>query len=338
MKNIYLKSLACFLLFQISIAKAEIISIEDANFKSILLSNGTDQNHDLEIDRAEAELVHSLILTDKGIHSLKGIEAFENLRTLHCSQNYLLHLDLRYNEQLIELNCDNNQLESLKLHDKVNASLKYLSCVGNPLSYLIISNNQGLLHLACGKNLLKQLYTGKNYLLNSLSCYSNQLTALELSKNGRLRKLSCADNLLQTLEVNQNVQLDTLYCYKNLLTSLDLVQNTHLKTVDCHANSLSGICVSSIALVKPFWKKDSGALWKACADTVHIPDPVFKAFLLGYGVDQNSDGKIQVVEAEATTYMYIYVPNHNIYDLKGIESFTALTYLSCQSLPITSID
>jgi Leucine-rich repeat (LRR) protein len=74
------------------------------------------------------------------------------------------------------------------------------------------------------------------------------------------------------------------------------------------------------------------------AQIVNIPDPAFKAYLLGEAaINSNSDGEIQVSEAAAFTGA-LYVPNPAVTDLTGIEAFTAITGLNCSNNPITSLN
>ena len=83
------------------------------------------------------------------------------------------------------------------------------------------------------------------------------------------------------------------------------------------------------------------------AQIVNIPDANFKAALLAHGstitggnigtIDTNSDGEIQVSEAQV--YLgAIIVSSKSIMDLTGIDEFTALTELVCNNNQITNID
>lgn len=72
------------------------------------------------------------------------------------------------------------------------------------------------------------------------------------------------------------------------------------------------------------------------AQIVDIPDASFKHALLVNDVDTNNDGEIQVSEAEATTDLYI--SNFNIDSLEGIQSFTNLVLLDCDSNNLSSLD
>jgi len=72
------------------------------------------------------------------------------------------------------------------------------------------------------------------------------------------------------------------------------------------------------------------------AQNVDIPDPNFKAALIGNGVDTNSDGEIQVTEAELVNFLNI--SNSNISDLTGISSFVNLDSLICANNQLMSLD
>lgn len=63
------------------------------------------------------------------------------------------------------------------------------------------------------------------------------------------------------------------------------------------------------------------------AQNVKIPDPNFKAYLLGHtAINVNGDDKIQASEA-AVYDGAIWLPTDSVYDLTGIEAFTSLTEL-----------
>ncbi|AWI24485.1 DUF7619 domain-containing protein [Flavobacterium pallidum] len=72
------------------------------------------------------------------------------------------------------------------------------------------------------------------------------------------------------------------------------------------------------------------------AQVVDIPDANFKADLINKGIDLNSDGDIQVSEAEAVTSLGMV--DLNISSLEGIQSFVNLTSLTCYNLNLTALD
>ncbi|MCH7785867.1 MAG: T9SS type A sorting domain-containing protein [Bacteroidetes bacterium] len=72
------------------------------------------------------------------------------------------------------------------------------------------------------------------------------------------------------------------------------------------------------------------------AQIVFIPDANFKAALINQGVDTNSDGEIQVSEAEAV--INLNVSGWNIMSLEGIQSFTSLEVLNCSNNILSNLD
>ncbi len=68
-----------------------------------------------------------------------------------------------------------------------------------------------------------------------------------------------------------------------------------------------------------------------------IPDANFEQALITLGYDTGTpDGS--VLTANINTVTYLYVSNHGISDLTGIEDFTALTTLQCGINQLTSLD
>lgn len=73
------------------------------------------------------------------------------------------------------------------------------------------------------------------------------------------------------------------------------------------------------------------------AQIVNIPDANFKAELIAEGVDTNNDGEIQVSEAAAVSPI-LDVSNALISDLEGIQAFTSITNLRCDSNQLTFLN
>ncbi|MBU0489360.1 MAG: T9SS type A sorting domain-containing protein [Bacteroidetes bacterium] len=77
----------------------------------------------------------------------------------------------------------------------------------------------------------------------------------------------------------------------------------------------------------------------ANAQIVNIPDANFKNALINHipVIDTNGDGEIQLSEAQSFSGS-MNVSSKNIFDLTGIEAFTALTELNCASNQIDTLD
>ena len=158
----------------------------DANFRSYVLAS-FDSNGDEKLDDEEIANVKYIYAPAKTISSLKGIEYFT---------------------ELLELNCDNNQLTSLD-----------------------VSKNTKLVKLICSKNALTYLNTSHNPLLKKLDIYSNKITSIDVSQNTELETLYIGRNPIETLNVKNNVKLMELQSELNNLTSIDLSNNSPSMTL-----------------------------------------------------------------------------------------------------------
>lgn len=158
----------------------------DANFRSYVLAK-LDSNGDEKLDDEEIANVKYINAPSKTISSLKGIEYFT---------------------ELLELNCDNNQLTSLD-----------------------VSKNTKLVKLICSKNTLTSLNTSHNPLLKKLDIYNNKITSIDVSQNTELETLYIGRNPIETLNVKSNVKLMELQSELNNLTSIDLSNNSPSMTL-----------------------------------------------------------------------------------------------------------
>ena len=158
----------------------------DANFRSYVLAS-FDSNRDKKLDDEEIANVKYINAPSKTISSLKGIEYFA---------------------ELLELNCDNNQLTSLD-----------------------VSKNTKLVKLICSKNALTSLNTSHNPLLKKLDIYNNKITSIDVSQNTELETLYIGRNPIETLNVKNNVKLMELQSELNNLTSIDLSNNSPSMTL-----------------------------------------------------------------------------------------------------------
>ncbi len=116
-----------------------ITAIPDANFEQALIDLNLDSGEiDGQVLTANISDVTSLIVNNKNIESLTGIEDFTALTLLWCFNNQITSLDLSANTALNTLYCHTNQLTSLDL--SANPTLEYLTCYDNQLTSLDIRN------------------------------------------------------------------------------------------------------------------------------------------------------------------------------------------------------
>lgn len=175
------------LLLTITVSKAQIINIPDANFKNALVNttcadfNGdlspdddVDTNNDGEIQLSEAEAVIGLVVTQQNIGSIEGISNFINV--------------------------------------------EYLNVWDNNLTILDVSNLSNLNNLFCPKNQLTSLDLSQNTNLQEFICWENNLTSLDISQNSLIHRFSCRDNNLSNLNVQNgnNSSFSLMWAYGNI--------------------------------------------------------------------------------------------------------------------------
>lgn len=239
-----------FIIYLFSIAAtAQIINFPDANFKDALVNticadfngNGSldgdaDTNNDGEIDINEAQNVRRLVVNDKNITSMEGLQYFSNIFWLSCNKNELTSLDVSALQYLEILVCYQNELTTLDLSS--NLRLKELYCTQNNLTSLHVNQCIDLEILYAQFNSLTVLDLTELPKLKDLNVQLNNLTSLDVSQNPLLEDLNCGDNQIAILNLSENTLLDWLVCINNILETLDLRNNnnTILATVQAEGN------------------------------------------------------------------------------------------------------
>ncbi|MBQ9532181.1 MAG: hypothetical protein IJR70_08925 [Eubacterium sp.] len=141
------------------------------------------------------------------VNDLKGIEYFENLKTIRCSSI--------------------GTIESLDVSSL--SALEVLTCNDLGLKSLDVSGNSALRELSVCSNEIEELNLDSNVNLTRLHCYTNpNLTELDLSNQIALADLRCDYCHLSELDLSNNVNLEYINCSYNYLTKLDLSNNTKL--------------------------------------------------------------------------------------------------------------
>lgn len=245
---------------------ADVLAFEDPLFKAYLTTN-FDTNGDKEIDTKEALNVTTIKCDGKSIYSLKGIEYFANLKTLDCSNNSVVELDLTQNTQLIEVKCFSNSLVELKLDGLKN--LFYLDCNTNSLTAIDTNTNPALTYYNCASNVIKALDVSNNTKLEKLYCHSCRLlTSLNIKNCGNLsylyllngnsncittnaqKTINISNSNLETLLIGEATKWEQATIQNNAkLNLLDVSEQRYLKTLTVSNNpaltqTLSQSCVS----------------------------------------------------------------------------------------------
>ncbi len=251
MKKLLLLS---FFILSFSASKAQWVNIPSAYFVAWLQANYPSCMNGNLMDTTCSGVVNTtwVICSGQNISNLEGIQYFNSLIGLDCSDNNLSYLptlpnsltflSCSYNSitslptlptSLIEFDCDYNSLTSLPA---LPNSLTMLGCYTNSLTSLPTLPSS-LTHLDCSNNSLTNLPFLPNS-LTYLGCSNNSLTSLPLLPNS-LTDLYCNNNSLTSLPPLPNLISD-LYCSWNSLTSLPSLPNS-LTRLDCSYNLLTSL-------------------------------------------------------------------------------------------------
>lgn len=191
------------LLLSILSTYAQTTAIPDANFEQALINLGLDSGPiNGNVPTPNIDTLTALSISSQNISDLTGIEDFDALTYLNCTNNQLTSLDLSQNPLLSILSCQFNQLTNLNVTQ--NDSLSNLNIWGNNLTTLDISQNTILSQLTAPQNNLSSLNVAQNASLVYLTLWKNSLIELDLTQNINLITLMIDSNQLTCLNINNN--------------------------------------------------------------------------------------------------------------------------------------
>ena len=158
-------------------------------------------------------------------------------------------------------------------------------------------------------------------------CIRDRLTALDVSNNTVLTNLDCSSNQLIYLNMKNGVT--------DQLAEFDATENTF----DCIE-----VNEEDIAWATENWTYENGNIDEGVEFSVvcapegytYVPDNNFEQALVDLGYDSAVDDFVLTENISSVTELD--VQNNEISDLTGIEDFTALTVLNCQSNQLTILD
>ena len=225
---------------------------------------------------------------------------------------------------LLCLTCYGNKLTELDISQ--NTELEMLACYENQLTYLDVSHNTALNDLACSNNQLTSLNIDRNTKLVSLSCFDNSLNALDVSHNPLLCYLTCNSNFLTSLDVSKNPTLQSLWCSDNQLSALDLSQNIALEQLMCNNNQITSIDLQNQPALYLLWCEDNKLTSLDISKNPMMAElMVSKNCLTALNTDNNPVLK------------YVYCYKNNISSL-NLSTNTELETLHCAVNPLTTLD
>ncbi len=336
MKKILLSIvIICISICKISSLLAQMVYMPDSMFRLALINQGyVNAIVGDSINSLDSTVIATTYLdvNHKQILSLQGIQAFNNLTSLECSDNIGIDISMLQNglknlfindcdlstlqplpNSIENLNCDFNQLSTVL---SLPSSLKTFSCSINMLSSLPpLPNN--LEYLYCSDNLLTSLPNLPNSLIY-LMVQNNQLTSLPpLPIN--LKNLFCTNNLISSLPLLFD-SLTDLGCYNNLLSNLPNLP-LNLRYLDCGKNSIASLPILPSSLQSLY-----------CSNNLLTVLPTLPGNLINLYCDGN---QISILPTLPNSIVTLHVYNNNISALPSLPA--SLLNLYCSDNPISSI-
>ncbi|WP_299242226.1 T9SS type A sorting domain-containing protein [uncultured Aquimarina sp.] len=150
---------------------------------------------------------------------------------------------IEYFTNLTHLSCQGNQLTAIDVSQ--NSKLEVLSCWSNDISTIDVSLLTELKELYVGQTLISAIDVSNNINLEKFNCRDLGLTNIDVSNNTKLVDLVCSENQLATLDISKNISLQYLRCQNNLLTQLNITNNPELNLLYANDNNLTSLDLSN---------------------------------------------------------------------------------------------
>ncbi|HIP36386.1 MAG TPA: T9SS type A sorting domain-containing protein, partial [Crocinitomix sp.] len=316
--------------------------VPDDNFEQALIDLGYDSGTlDNYVPTINIETLTSLVIANKNISSLIGIEDFTTLTLLNCSNNSLTALDVSQNIALTDLRCQVNLITNIDI--SLNTALTRFWCFQNQLTQLDVNVNTALTDFSCHSNQLTQLDVSQNIALTVLSFRDNQISNIDVTQLADLAYFSCFGNQLMDLNVTQNPDLVRLWCQNNQLTNLNVNNNANTSISNSNFKAQNNPNLTCINVDNPTWSTtnwtniDTTASFSQLCGLTYIPDNNFEQALIDLGYDTGAlDNYVPTANINSLTSLVLAYKN--ITDLTGIENFISLTSLTCSHNDLTSLD
>lgn len=301
------------------------VFIPDANFEQYLIDANLDSDGIInqQVLKTDASSVGQLLMANKNIVDLTGIDAFTSL---------------------IELNVNNNTLSSLDISK--NRSLEKLLAANNQLSSIDLSQNLNLVTLDVGENNLTAIDVSLLTNLESLSCYKNQLTTINLYSNKELLAFIANENQLTNVDIRENTKLFWFDTDDNQLEDLMLKNgnNTKITQFSITGNpNLTCIEVDDVNFSTNNWSaKDNTANYSE--DCAPANDDCSKATTLTFNQQTpgdvnsgtaNNNPTCAVGNVLADVWYSVVVPDTGEFSIQGatiVGTLKFAVYETCQSL------
>lgn len=236
----------CFM----TLSHAQEINVPDPIFESYLEENGMGDgipNNGLVL-KENIENVTDLNIYSKGINDFTGLEGFNSLVNLYCSNNnpaeLPLTLDLSGFTFLEKVICENNLVTSVIFPE--NSVLREANFNGNLMTAIDMSMIPEIVSLDIANNYLTSIDVTNASYLSFLNISNNSLTSLDVDNNEFLSILDVSYNQLTELSTHMNYGLQELIVNSNEIEELDLSDNYNLIFIEAPENKLTSLNLENL--------------------------------------------------------------------------------------------
>ncbi|MEM6718987.1 MAG: hypothetical protein AAF611_06725 [Bacteroidota bacterium] len=316
--------------------------IPDANFEAALEDLGLDDiSGDGQVPTALIEVENVLIIPNRSITDLTGIQDFTALQVLNIENNSITDLDISGMQNLIVLEAPNAITSSL---DASNTPvLEEVNVQESDIATINLSGATSLVQLLVYRTNIASLDLTTNNSMTSLVAFEMpNLTSVDLTGAVLLDNIELYQTPLETLDLSSNISLKFVTVFQNNLSSLNLQNgnNTNITSFFATDNpNLTCILVDDAAYSTTNWTNIDAttSFSETYCRYTQIPDSTFEAYLGDIGRDDIS-GDGQVPTALVETITGLTITNEPIADLTGIEDFTAINNLTIIGANLTDVD
>lgn len=277
--------------------------------------------------------IHSKTASEIDLSALPALQLF----TAYCPN--VTEVDFSNNPELTEIVFNDSSLANIDV--SACTKLYKLECYNNKLEKLDLTNNNELKYLLCDKNRLQELDLTNKTKLTWLVASDNLISNLDVS--------DCPENIGVSLDNNQCeiiIDDDRTFNLENLPGKFDTAKASGWSGGTVEGNILT--VDDGVSKVTYDYDIGNGEKFNItlnireesenpiAIDSTNFPDENFRKELLENGIDKNYDSLLSKNEIDDTKELTISSPD--IYSLKGIEFFTELTSLSCDTEKVKEID
>lgn len=156
-------------------------TIADSNFEQALIDLGLDDELDGRVLNSNIESIMNLIIDNKNITNLSGLQGFTNLYTLSANGNAINSINVTTNSKLKFIYLDNNDLSGINVQGL--SMLEKLSLNNNMISSINVSGISTLQQLMINGNGVSQLDVSTNTELTVLDTRNSNITCINVSDN-----------------------------------------------------------------------------------------------------------------------------------------------------------